>query len=67
MLAVPEVTPVTIPEAASTLAVAADDVDHTPPDGVPVHVTDEPLHTLDAPVITGSAFTKMEAVEEHPP
>ena len=60
IVAVPAVTPVTFPVIVFTVATAALDVVHTPPDVVLVKIVEEPIHALAVPPIAasvGNAFT----------
>jgi len=69
--AVPAVTPVSSPDAASIVATAGVSLVHVPPDVVLVHVSEEPIQTGVAPVIvcaTGAEIvTVFVAVLTHPP
>jgi len=60
IVAVPAVTPVTLPVIEFTVATAASDVVHTPPDVVLVKIVAEPIHAFIVPPIAasvGNAFT----------
>ena len=60
IVAVPAVTPVTLPVIVFTVATAALDVVHTPPDVVLVKIVAEPIHAFIVPPIAasvGNAFT----------
>ena len=60
IVAVPAVTPVTFPVIEFTVATAALDVVHTPPDVVLVKIVAEPIHAFVVPAIAasvGNAFT----------
>ena len=60
IVAVPAVTPVTLPVIVFTVATAALDVVHTPPDVVLVKIVEEPIHAFMVPPIAasvGNAFT----------
>jgi hypothetical protein len=60
IVAVPAVTPVTFPVIVFTVATAALDVVHTPPDVVLVKIVEEPIHAFMVPPIaarTGKSFT----------
>jgi hypothetical protein len=60
IVAVPAVTPVTFPVIELTVATAALDVVHTPPDVVLVKIVLDPIHAFIVPPIaarTGNAFT----------
>jgi hypothetical protein len=60
IVAVPAVTPVTFPVIELTVATAAFDVVHTPPDVVLVKIVLDPIHAFIVPPIaarTGNAFT----------
>jgi hypothetical protein len=50
----PALTPVTTPDDAPTVANSGSEEDHVPEDGVAESVTVLPVHTLEAPEITGS-------------
>ncbi len=69
IVAVPAVTPVTFPVIEFTVATAALDVVHTPPDVVLVKIVEEPIHAFIVPPIAASVgnaftFTTTTSVEE---
>ena len=71
IVAVPAATPVTAPVIEFTVATAAFDVVHTPPDVVLVKIVLEPIHAFVVPAIAasvGNAFTLTVAcaLEVHP-
>ena len=55
MLAVPILTPVTMPVAAPTVALAALLLVHVPPPGEDVSEVDVPIHALSVPPIAPAA------------
>lgn len=58
MVAVPAVTPVTIPVPEPAVATPVLPLVHVPPAVVPISVVDEPAHMLIVPVIgPGTALT----------
>ena len=60
IVAVPAVTPATAPVIEFTVATAAFDVVHTPPEVVLVKIVLEPIHAFVVPAIAasvGNAFT----------
>ena len=66
IVAVPAVTPATAPVIEFTVATAALDVVHTPPDVVLVKIVAEPIHAFVVPAIAasvGNAFTVTDACE----
>ena len=69
IVAVPAVTPVTLPVIEFTVATAAFDVVHTPPDVVLVKIVAEPIHAFVVPPIAASVgnaltLTTTTSVEE---
>jgi hypothetical protein len=58
MVAIPVVTPVTMPDAEPMAATAASLLDHVPPEGEPVSVVVRPKHTFEDPLTDPeAAFT----------
>jgi hypothetical protein len=63
MLTIPDVTPVTTPLAAPTVAIAAFALLHTPPGTLLVSVTGQPAHPVAGPAIeAGTPLTVTSAV-----
>ena len=67
MLAVPVLTPVTMPVDAPTVALAALLLVHVPPPGVDVSVVDVPIQAVSVPPIApGAAATVTTRVDAQP-
>lgn len=67
MVAVPGVTPVTMPVPAPTVAMVVEPLVHAPPEGVEPNVVVLPWHTVSVPVITeGWAFIVIAFTAKQP-
>ena|ERR1043165_2853550 len=68
MLAVPEATPVTMPEPEPTIAIVPLLLIHVPPEVLPVSVVVRPAQTVLVPDMEdGVTFTEKATVREQPP
>lgn len=65
ILAVPAVTPVTMP-VEPTVAMPVLPLVHVPPPGVPVSAVVEAAHTVSVPVMVGVVFTVTVVVAAQP-
>ena len=67
MVAVPTETPDTIPVDEPTLAMVLSLLVHIPPEVALFSVVEEPIHTIDEPVMAvGTAFTVTVAIAAQP-
>lgn len=67
MVAVPGLTPVTMPVEAPTEATSGLLLLHVPPEVGSVRVVVRPTHNIDVPLIgAGNGFTVMTAMAKHP-